>query len=532
MKPASSTLRGVLAGVGVVFATGCAMVGPDYEAPQAPVAERWIGPQWGEGEREANLSKWWEVFDDPVLDDLIERAYGQNLPLELAGLRVIEAQARRGIAIGSLYPQRQEAVGAYMRQRLSERTANIAPGVDTGFDNFSVSALEAAWEIDLWGKFRRSIESADANLVGSVYAYDDVLVSLLGQVATSYLQVRIFEERLAVAHSNREAQSKSLEIAEARFEFGAVSERDVAQSRAQLRDTEALIPGLEASLRQSQNALCVLLGIPPRDLSDLLVGEARIPSPRDEILVGIPAELLRRRPDVRLAERNVAAQSAQIGVARADLFPSLQLVGSIGFAAEDAGKLFTGDAFTAFGGPNLRWNILNYGQIRNNVRVQDAVFQELVVAYEDTVLRAQQEVEDAMAGYIASRRRVELLADAAESARKAVQLATLQYREGAVDYNTVLTTLLVQLQAEDRLVSTRGDVGLNLVALYRALGGGWERRLDDDFVGDETKQQMRERTSWGSLLDSETQTGDIEAAEQGTEGDRGWWRWRWWWPRF
>jgi NodT family efflux transporter outer membrane factor (OMF) lipoprotein len=522
----------LLAGVCVVLVTGCAMVGPDYEAPEAPVGERWIGPEWEEGERDVDLSKWWDVFDDPVLDALIERAYGQNLPLELAGLRVIEAQARRGIAIGSLYPQRQEAVGAYMRQRLSEETANLAPGIDTGFDNFSVSALEAAWEIDLWGKFRRSIESADANLLGSVYAYDDVLVSLLAQVATNYLQVRIFEERLAVARSNRDAQSKSLEIAEARFEFGAVSERDVAQSRAQLRDTEALIPALEANLRQAQNALCVLLGIPPRDLSDLLAGEARIPSPRDEVLVGIPAELLRRRPDVRLAERNIAAQSAQIGVARADLFPSLQLVGSIGFAAEDAGKLFTGDAFTAFGGPNVRWNVLNYGQIRNNVRVQDAVFQELVVAYEDTVLRAQQEVEDAMAGFAAARRRVDLLADAAESARKAVELASLQYREGAVDYNTVLTTLLFQLQAEDRLVTTRGDVGLNLVALYRALGGGWERRLGDDFVDDETTREMRERTGWGGLLDARAQANDVEAAGEGTEGDRGWWRWRWWWPKF
>ena len=257
-----------------------------------------------------------------------------------------------------------------------------------------------------------------------------------------------------------DAQAKSLEIAETRFEFGAVSERDVAQSRAQLRDTESTIPALEGSARQFENALCVLLGIPPRDLSDLLADSAGIPEPRNEISVGVPAELLRRRPDVRRAERDIAAQSAQIGVARADLFPSLQLIGSIGFAAEDVDDLFRGDAFTAFGGPNVRWNILNYGRIRNNVRAQDASFQALVVTYEDTVLRAQQEVEDAMAGYVASRRRVEYLDEAAQSAHKAVELADLQYREGAVDYNTVINTLQFQLQAEDRLVTTRGDVGV------------------------------------------------------------------------
>ena len=318
--------------------------------------------------------------------------------------------------------------------------------------------------------------------MGSVYAYDDVLVSLLGQVASTYLQLRIVEERLEVARSNRDAQAKSLEIAETRFEFGAVSERDVAQSRAQLRDTESTIPALEGLARQSENALCVLLGIPPRDLSELLAGKSGIPEPGSDISVGVPAELLRRRPDVRRAERDVAAQSARIGVARADLFPSLQLIGSIGFAAEDVDDLFRGDAFTAFGGPNVRWNILNYGRIRNNVRAQDASFQAQVLTYEDTVLRAQQEVEDAMAGYVAARRRVQYLDEAAESARKAVELADLQYREGAVDYNTVITTLQFQLQAEDRLVTTRGDVVLNLVALYRALGGGWERRLGEDFV--------------------------------------------------
>ncbi len=524
--------RCVSAAVLCLAVSGCFMVGPDYQVPEAEVAPEWIAPEWNEPQREADLSQWWEVFGDPVLDVLVDRAYEQNLSLEIAGLRVIEAQARRGIAIGSLFPQRQEAVGAYMRQGVSENIANLAPGLDSNFDQWSVSAFEAAWEVDLWGKFRRSIESADAELIGSVYAYDDVLVSLIGQVATTYLQLRIVKERLTVARSNTDAQRKSLEIAEARFEFGATSERDVAQSRAQLYDTEAAIPQLEASARQFENALCVLLGMPPRDLSDLLQGEAEIPNPGEQLAVGVPAELLRRRPDVRRAEREVAARSAQIGVARADLFPALELVGSIGFAAEDVDKLFKGDSFTAFGGPQVRWNILNYGQIRNNIRVQDAVFQGFVVAYEDTVLRAQQEVENAMAGYVASRRRVELLDDAATSARKAVDLASLQYREGAVDYNTVITTLQVQLQAEDRLVTTRGSVALNLVALYRALGGGWERRLGDDFVDEETKQRMRERTSWGDLLDTEAQAEDIEAAQSGTENDFGWWRWRWWWPQF
>ncbi len=515
----------------LVTASGCFMVGPDYEPPEAPVAEEWLAPEWKGAESGADLGAWWRTFRDPALDRLIELAYAQNLSLEVAGLRVIEAQARRGLAIASLFPQRQEAFGAYTRQRLSQNTAQATPFLDPEFDNWSVSALDAAWEIDLWGKFRRGIESADASLLGSVFNFEDVLVSLIGEVAATYVDLRTFDEQLAVARRNRDVQQRSLTIAETRFEFGAVTELDVAQSRSQLRDTEATIPALEALRRQSANTLSVLLGLPPQDLAEILE-EGTIPSAEEDILIGIPAELLRRRPDIRRAERDIAAQSAQIGVAAADLYPSFQLVGSIGFEAEDIASLFEGNSFSAFGGPQFRWNILNYGRIRNNIRVQDALFQQLVVSYENTVLGAQREAEDAMARYLGALRRVAFLEDAAKSARRAVDLANLQYQEGAVDYNTVLNTQQFLLQAEDRLVSTRGDVALSLVALYRALGGGWEIRMGNDFIRDGTRSEMEERTNWGDLLDPADQAEQIEGADTGTESDRTWWRWRWWWPQW
>jgi len=508
------------------------MVGPDYKPPQAQVAKGWIAPEWRDAEEGVDLSAWWRTFDDSSLDRLIELAYRQNLPLEVAGLRVVEAQARRGLAIGSLFPQRQEAGGTYVRQSLSESTATFNRLIDPNFGTWSFAALDAAWEIDLWGKFRRGIESADAALVGSVFNYEDVLVSLLGEVASTYVQVRVVEERLEVAERNRDVQKRSLDIAETRFEFGAVTELDVAQSRAQLRDTEASIPLLTARRQQALNTLSVLLGVPPGPLDDFMQDRSGIPAAGEDVAVGIPAELLRRRPDVRRAERDIAVQSAKIGVAAADLYPSFQLIGSIGFEAEDFADLFTGRSFTAFGGPSVRWNILNYGRIRNNIRVQDALFQQLVVEYEDVVLRAQREAEDAMAGYLGSRRQVDFLADAAKSARRAVDLANLQYQEGAVDYNTVLNTQQFLLQAEDRLATTRGEVDLNLVALYRALGGGWEIRLGDDFVREGTKENMRKRIGWGDLLDTAEQARAVEEAQSGTEGDDSWWRWRWWWPTF
>lgn len=525
----------VVAFLAALSLAGCAMIGPDYVRPPAPTAATWIETNEPTVKREpVTVSAWWTTFNDPVLSTLVETAYRQNPTLQAAGVRILEAQARRGIAIGQLFPQQQEAFGSYSWNEISANTANSGGGVsliDRTFSNWQLG-LEATWELDVWGRFRRALETADAELLASVATYDDALVSLVAEVAANYLQLRILQERLAVANANVAIQQRSYDIANAKFQGGTVTELDAAQAASLLRDTQAQIPALETSIRQTQNTLCTLLGIPPQDLQPLLGGPQTIPTPPAEVAVGIPADLLRRRPDIRRAERTLAAQSAQIGLAKADLLPSFALLGTLSLSAEDFADLFTSDSLDNFGGPSFRWAILNYGRIRNNVRVQDARFQALIGDYEQTVLRAQEEVESAIAGYLGAQRQVAFLADSIAAAARAVELAEFQYREGAADYTRVLTAQQFLVGEQDRLVSTRGSVVLNLVSLYRALGGGWEWQAGSDVVPDLIKTQMRERTYWGDLLSSEGQAEDLQAATSGTEGDRRQWRWRTWKPKW
>jgi NodT family efflux transporter outer membrane factor (OMF) lipoprotein len=525
--------RLVTAAVAALSLAGCMMVGPDYVRPPAPTAARWMDSGDAAISHEhADYSAWWTVFGDPTLTTLVETAYRQNPSLQAAGARVLEAEANRGIAIGTLYPQLQEAAGAYSYATTSRNRANQgAPGFDSTFSDWSVG-FDAAWELDFWGRFRRGIESADAQLLASVANYDDALVSLVAEVALNYITLRTLQEQLAVARSNVEIQQRSYEIVSEKYRGGAVTKLDAEQAASLLEDTRALIPGFEASIRQTQSNLCLLLGMPPQDLHDILGATRPIPSAPAQVAVGIPAELLRRRPDIRRAERVLAAQSAQIGVAKSDLFPRLSLVGTISLASTDFSNLFDGDSFEGFGGPSFRWAILNYGRITNNVRVQDAAYQALVSDYENTVLRAQSEVESAMAGFLGARRQVEFQGRSVDAARAAVELADLQYREGATDYTRVINTQQFLLTEQSKWVATRGTVALDLTTLYRALGGGWELRAGKDFVPPETVKQMRERTNWDALLSTEAQQEKPAAAANGTESERGWWRWRWWWPKW
>lgn len=489
------------------------MVGPDYEPPQPPLAEQYREPFGTEvTAASSEYRDWWKVFGDAALDALVEQGYRGNRTLRAAGLRVLEAQASRGIAVGNLYPQQQDAFGSLTYYEASRRVANSASNRrfhdwETGFD--------AAWELDFWGKFRRGIEAADAELLASVASYDDVLVSLIAEVAFNYTQYRTLEEQLAVARQNLAIQQRSFDIADARYRDGATSGLDSAQARSLLESTRSTIPRFEAALQQTEHVLCVLLGIPPTALPELRSESRGIPAPPATIVVGVPAELLRRRPDVRFVERTLAAQSARIGIAKADFYPSLSLFGEIGVAASDFSDLFAGGSMAAFGGPSLRWKILNYGRVTNNVRVQDARYQAFLNDYEDVVLRAQQEVESSIAGYLGAKREAAALGDAVDAAARAVDIALIQYREGATDYTTVINTQQVLVNAQDRYVATRGSEVLNVLALYKALGGGWELRDGEDFVSEETKQALKERTYWGTLLNDETRARQIEdAAEQ------------------
>lgn len=517
---------------------GCMMIGPNYTRPAAPTATHWREAESvstaASAEAEApappaDSPAWWTVFDDPILSQLVDTAYRQNPSLQAAGARVLEAQARRGIAIGGLFPQSQEAFGDYRRVSISNQRANQAVG-DHFFSDWA-GGFDAAWELDLWGRFRRGIESADAALLASVASYDDVLLSLIAEVAANYIQLRTLEERLDVARANVAIQERGYDIADQKYRAGEVTGLDSAQALSLLEDTRALIPDLETGIRQTENTLSILLGMPPRDLTDIVgARRAQIPRPPAAIALGVPADLLRRRPDVRVAERTLAAQSAQIGVAKADLLPRFALVGTVSVAAEDFPDLFEGRSFENFGGPSVRWAILNYGRITNNVRVQDASYQALIGAYEQTVLNAEAEVESALAAYLGAQRKLAALEKSVTAASKAVELAETQYREGAYDYTRVLDTQQFLVNAEDRMVATKGNVGVALTALYKALGGGWEIRMGRDFVSDEQKNQMRDRTSWGGMLDVDRREHAVEGAASGTEKRGGGFAPRAWWP--
>jgi NodT family efflux transporter outer membrane factor (OMF) lipoprotein len=507
------------------------MVGPDYRRPSAPLAPGWIAREAGTIAPGAEpIGPWWESFGDPILTDLIADAYRQNPSLQAAGVRVLEAQARRGIAIGTLFPQTQNAVGGYRRTVASENAIVVPP--ERSFDQF-LAGFDVAWELDLWGAFRRGIESADAELLASLADYDDVLVSLLAEVAANYIGIRTAQEALAVARHNVELQRKSFDIASERAEFGAVSDVDPAQSATLLHGTEALIPIFEAQIDAQASTLSALLGVSPRRVEEI-VGEApgRIPLAPAEVAIGIPADLLRRRPDVRRTERLLAAQSARIGIAKADLLPHLSLVGSINLDSTDAEKFFEGRSFEAFGGPTFSWAILNYGRISNNVRVQDARYQALVNDYTTAVLRAQADVESAVAAHRGSVRRTAALRDSVVAAEKVVDLVGRQYGEGAVDFTTVVLAQQFLVQQQDQLVASRGQEAFTLVTLYKSLGGGWEPWEGRSVISDETAEQMSSRTRWGDLLEEREQENIVQAASNGTEQDRGWWRWRWWRPQW
>jgi NodT family efflux transporter outer membrane factor (OMF) lipoprotein len=461
---------------------------------------------------QADLAAWWKRFNDPVLDTLIERASRQNLSLRIAGIRILEARAQLGIAVGNQYPQLQQLRGDYATNRLSENTANTIPGIDTNYAAASIG-FDALWELDFWGRFRRAVESGVWNLDASIAGYDDILVTLSAEVARTYVVIRTLETRLAIALENVKIQERSLQIATVRFKAGDVTELDVAQARTLLGDTLASIPRLKAQLRQAKNSLAVLIGMLPGEVDPMLGGPGQIPSAPPDMEAGVPSELLRRRPDIRLAESRMAAQCSLIGVAKADLYPHFRLFGSIGLSTSNAALTLAGfpggsslsdiwdsDSLQYHGGLGFAWDLFNYGRIKNRVRVQDARFQQLVVNYKNTVLKAAQETEDGLSSFLRSQEEVGFLKESVAGATRSVELSMTQYREGLVDYQRVLDTQRFQTQAQDLLTSRQGAVLLNLIATYKALGGGWESRFGKDFVPEEIKEEMEKRTDWGHLL--------------------------------
>ena len=415
---------------------------------------------------------------------------------------MLEARAQLGIAVGELYPQTQQVLGSLQYNRVS--VAGPSPIMPPEYYQ-SLMGVNVSWELDFWGKFRRAIESADASWRATVADYDNAIVSLTADVANSYVTIRTLERRIEIARQNADTQKESLNIAVARLKYGTVTQLDVEQATALLNDILAAIPSLEAQLRQAKHALSILLGRPPSELTEYLGRHSEIPVSPPDVVVGIPLDLLRRRPDIRSAEYQAEAQSAQIGVVKADLYPAFSLLGNFGFVASTVGNSRLSDMFKWSSrdfqiGPSLQWNIFNYGQITNNVRVQDARFQQLLIAYQNTVLAAQREVEDNLVAFLRAQERAQFLAQSTEAARKALDLAVLQYRQGIRDFTTVLTAQQTLLSEQDNLATTLGSISGNLIQVYRALGGGWKIRDGKELVPTDIREQMAKRTDWGALL--------------------------------
>src|ERR1700730_4603615 len=499
--------RGITAAL-LVTVTGCA-VGPDFAPPSAPVASNWL--EWRNKSLRTGpeeYREWRRVFHDPILDRLIDIAYSQNLSLLSAGTKVLQARAALGIAIGEFYPQQQLAAGATTYNLRSLSDASVVSLGTSASANYwrALLGVQATWQLDFWGKFRRGVESADSVYLASIATYDDVLVMLLGDVASTYIGIRTIERQIAIARENIVRQRGIVTIARDKYKGGAATLLDVYQAENVLGATEATVPQVTIQLQQGLDALRVLLGMAPQPLGFLLArSSGEIPVAPRKVVVGVPADLLRRRPDIRAAELGAAAQSAQIGVATAELYPAISILGTFGGSASTLlgghlSNIFqpSGRNFTV--GPSFQWNILNYGQITNNVRLQDATLQQYLVDYQNSVLTAQQQAEDGIATFLLSRSQAEYLQRSVAAANGALDIATLEYQQGTRDFTTVLTAEQNLLQAQNNLAVATGNIPTGLVAVFRALGGGWQIRDGNGFVTAATSEEMRRRTDWGQLL--------------------------------
>jgi NodT family efflux transporter outer membrane factor (OMF) lipoprotein len=489
--------------LGALLALGGCAVGPNFKKPPVSVNKSWSAqgdPRLTDQTTADGL--WWKTFNDPVLDRLVDLAVKQNLPLQVAGLRILEARAQLGITSGNRWPQTQALTANAAAIGLTNQMKNVF-GIDRTFFNYQIG-FDAAWELDFWGKFRRNVEAQSAALLVTVADYYSAVVSLTAEVARTYALVRTYDVLVDQAELNVKLQEAGLQIADSRFRNGATSELDVAQATTLLESTRASIPQLQIQGRQSRNALSTLLGQTTGSVDAMLEGPKEIPKAPPTVAVSVPAEMLRRRPDVRSAEFQAAAQCARIGVAKSQMYPSLSLVGSFGLRANTAGlgpqNLFNSNAGFFVFGPSFNWPIFNYGRLRNNVRVEDARLQQSIASYQHTVLKAAQEVEDALTGFLRSQEATDIQQRSVGAAQRAQELSMKQYQEGATDYQRVLDAQRFLLQQQNSLAQIRSAVATNLVALYKALGGGWEVRQDQPIVPDHTQKEMADRTNWNGLM--------------------------------
>lgn len=492
------------------------MVGPNYKEPPKQVTGHWIKQDKSVKEKPIQDANWWHVLRDPTLTALINQGYQNNLSLQSAGVRVLQARAQLAQAVGELFPQQQALTGNLTYQRIGGSSfQQILP---SNFDTLAMG-VSASWELDFWGKYRRTILSNDAAFLAAYAAYNNTLVSLTAKIATTYINIRTTEELIWITKQNIVVQAQGLQIAKARYSSGETSLLDVEQAQTELSETQSSLPKYVSELQRQKDDLAVSLGTTPDQINNLLVKKHGIPRAPPTVAVGIPVETLAQRPDIYQSRMEAIAQSEAIGATKANLFPSLSLTGTFAFTSNTIGSNSLSNISNwsnrfVTAGPALSWPLLNYGQITNSVRVQDAVFQQALLSYLNLVLQAQQEVQDSITQFIETKKSEKYLITANNAAVKSTQLALIRYREGESDYTPVLDAERQQLRVQTSLTKTKGEIPNALVALYKSLGGGWQIRGCNDIVPEQMKKQMAARTNWGSLLKQQNHQPPQTKAQQ------------------
>ncbi|MHA2796682.1 TolC family protein [Vibrio harveyi] len=513
-----------LAILSVLGLSACTTLGPDYVHPeQTALPSNWSLEKAAQDtqQSEQKLQQWWQQFNDPTLNQLVEMASQQNLDLEAAGLRIVQARSLLGISTGLQYPQVQTVSGNLARAYVN----------DQGVNNAALS-FDAGWEMDIWGKYARGIESAEAGYYASIASYHDIMVTITAEVARNYINYRTFQERILLSRRNIEIQERVVNITQVQFDSGNVTELDVQQAKNQLFNTKAAQPSLEIAMKQSRTALALLLGVLPEDVEKLLQPDGfaqrmadyenqfkssgRKPAlsgndersivPRPPLLDNkVDANLVMRRPDLQVSEMQARAQSAQIGVAETALYPSFSLFGSIGIdsTVPDGSSFSFSDSLTMVVGPTFSWNIFQYGRVKNNIRFEDAKFQETLTNYNKKVLQAVNEVTNALEAYDLYLEQKSLRLQSVNSSIRAFNISMTQYENGQISFERLLNSVEKMTRAEDSYATIKGNVANQVVALYKALGGGWEAQTGKPFLSETVAKQMQDRSDWDGLLDEE-----------------------------
>jgi len=501
----------------VLFYGGCSQVGPNYVKPTPPSTPSIWDHNLSKSDN--NITSWWKNFNDKTLNDLVQKAYDENLDVQSAGLRILQSRASLGISKGLLFPQQQNLSGTVASNQ------NGGNGFASAGVNFNVG-----WEMDVWGKYARGIESSEATLYASIASYDDILVSIISEVARNYINYRTSQERKAFALRNIAIQEYVTEMTEVQFNAGNVSELDMQQARTQLYSTQSLLPSYEIAMIQSRNALAILLGTIPEKIEPILKKNSAsqmqylskeiftdlsrgrklqstttfIPLALLDENISIDANLVLRRPDLQIAELQAKAQSAQIGLSEAELYPHFSLFGTIGLNTNNASGSWVslGDMIGISMGPSFSWDIFQYDRIKNQVRIQDALFQESLTSYNKKVLVAIGEVSNALNGYKYSKIQASYNKNAIDASTRAFNISMTQYNNGLVTYQRLLSSVENLTRSEDKYAVIQGSIANYIVSLYKALGGGYELGRNRSYISKEIVDTMKQRSDWGEYLDN------------------------------